>query len=84
MYVYAYGRQRDWISECDGLQQESSNEAQRLLLQYVIFPYGDVLHSELWVEPQYGEVCDTPPGLDYLKSHTHADISTKVMFVCTG
>ncbi len=49
-----------------------------LLLQYVVFPYGDTLRTELWVEPQYGVVCDTPPGLQYLQGLTHSQISPRV------
>ena len=36
------------------------------------------LQSELWVEPQHGVVCDSPPGLGYLKGLTYDQISSKV------
>ncbi len=61
------------------LQQAGSPGPHNLLLQYVIFPYGDTLKSELWVEPQYGEVLTTPPGLHYLQGLTCSEISSKVL-----
>ena len=50
----------------------------KLLLQYVIFPLSEPLTSELWVEPQYGTVCEIPPDLDYLLQCSHDQIRNKV------
>lgn len=36
------------------------------------------LSSELWVEPQYGTVCEVPPELEYLIGCTHDQIRSKV------
>lgn len=36
------------------------------------------LQTELWVEPQYGSICGTPPGLEYLRGLQHEEISEKV------
>ena len=59
-------------------QQTDSPTHHHLLLQYVIFPYGGRLKSELWVEPQYGVICDTPPELQYLNHLTYPQIAAKV------
>ena len=69
------------IPPLPSFQQSHSLTRLQMLLQYVIFPADDQLNcvtTELWVEPQYGCILETPPTLDYLKGLQHTQISDKV------
>lgn len=63
-----------------------------MLIQYVVhhappssYPTGlpntddsKCLTTDLWIEPQYGEIAETPPGLSYLHGMTHTGIADRM------